>query len=98
MTKQKRTMAMLLAVALCFAMLFSAFFIGVEAHHDCTGSDCVICDCIHTCDTILKTLASAVAVLVSLIAVVSAFYLVQEVYFPCTGFDTLISLKVKLSD
>ena len=98
MTKQKRTIALLLAAALCFAMLFSAFFIGMEAHHDCTGADCVICDCIHTCENILKTSAAAIMLLISLLVCISAFFYVQEAISSCTGLVTLISLKVKLSN
>ena len=43
MTKKFRFMVRLLAVVLAVVMLSSAVYIAVEADHDCSGEDCVIC-------------------------------------------------------
>ena len=39
----ERYLAFAAAMTLLAVVLFSAFFLAVEANHDCTGEDCRIC-------------------------------------------------------
>lgn len=98
MTKQKRMLALVMAAAILFVVLTSAFFIAAEADHDCIGDGCEICCQINVCRTVLKGLALAVIAAVLTAAAGHAFgFGVAEnrVFYPQY---TLVSLKVKLSD
>ena len=98
MRKDKRVSAMLLACVLTAVMLFSVFFIALEADHDCSGEDCVICAVLSVCEQALHRLmgfgqTAASALLVSAAA---AFVWAGVAHF--SRCRTLITLKVKLSD
>ena len=43
------------AMTLLAVVLFSAFFLAVEASHDCTGEDCPICACVRLCEKTLRS-------------------------------------------
>ena len=98
MTKKLCFMTRLLAAVLAVVMLSSAIYLAVEADHDCSGDDCVICHQIGVCENLLKSLGLAGAA-----AAISAVftYTVCRAILPCAemnGTLTLVSLKVKLSN
>lgn len=98
MEKRNRKLALLLALAVCFVMLFSAFYIAAEADHDCIGENCPICYQISVCENTLKSLGYGVAVLVAAIVLTfSAAILLSQ---PKTHLkqSTLITLKVQLTN
>lgn len=98
MAKQKRMLALVMAAAILFIVLTSAFFVAAEANHDCIGGGCKICCQINVCCTVLKALA--LAVIAAVLAVVAGYafgFGVADKYVFCPRF-TLVSLKVKLSD
>ena len=96
--KRNRIAALLLAVTILVIMLYSAFFVAVEADHDCVGEGCPICYQVDACQNTLKSLSLAVCVT----AVAVAFtYILCRCISLCTDNaqrDTLVSLKVKLSN
>ena len=98
MTKQKRTLALVMAAAILLIVLTSAFFVAAEANHDCIGGGCKICCQINACCAVLKGLALAV------IAAVLTAAASRPLPFLLAGCRlsapryTLVSLKVKLSD
>ena len=98
MTKQLCFMTRLLAAVLAVVMLSSAIYLAVEADHDCSGDDCVICHQIGVCENLLKSLGLASAAA----AVTAAFtYTMCKAILPCaetTDTLTLVALKVKLSN
>ncbi len=98
MTKRIRIIALLLALAVAFVMLFSAIYIVAEADHDCTGIHCSICAHIQVCKTNLKNLSTALTIIVLnlVLAAVLCLYMVQIRTF--SSLTTLVSLKVKLSN
>ena len=98
MTKKKRIVSLVVAVAVIFVMLYSALYIAAEANHDCVGENCPICYQISVCENTLKNLSLAVCA----VAFAAAF-----TYTLCKGISacadvtpryTLVSLKVKLTD
>lgn len=98
MTKKKRIISLVVAVAVFFVMLYSALYIAAEANHDCVGENCPICYQISVCENTLKNLSLAVCA-----AVFSAAF----TYTLCRSISscaavipsyTLVSLKVKLTD
>lgn len=98
MKKNGRVPAMILACVLAFIMLFSVFFIALEAEHDCHGEDCAICAVLSLCENALRQLVSigAAAAILTLIRLVC--FLAGEQYVVHHGVSTLITLKVKLSN
>lgn len=98
MVKQNRALLLLLAVALICTMLFSAFYIAVEAEHDCIGEHCRICDQIGVCIQSLKTLSVSVT---AAVCTAVLLYIVFSLIFRTVSFatfGTLVLLKVKLSN
>ena len=98
MTKVNRFIAVIMAFAVVFVMLFSVCFIIAEAHHDCIGDDCEICYQISICENTLRfTGFSVIAVIVGFLWTFSILLLP---YLSKKSNDniTLVSLKVKLSD
>ena len=98
MTKKKRIISLIVAVAVFFVMLYSALYIAAEANHDCVGENCPICYQISVCENTLKNLSFAVCA----VAFAAAFtYTLCRSITACadvTPSYTLVSLKVKLTD
>ncbi len=98
MTKKKRIISLVVAVAVFFVMLYSALYIAAEANHDCVGENCPICYQISVCENTLKNLSLAVCA----VAFAAAFtYTLCRSISACadvTPSYTLVSLKVKLTD
>ena len=98
MTKKKRIISLIVAVAVFFVMLYSALYIAAEANHDCVGENCPVCYQISVCENTLKNLSLAVCA----VAFAAAFtYTLCRSISACadvTPSYTLVSLKVKLTD
>ena len=98
MTKKKRIISLVVAVAVIFVMLYSALYIAAESNHDCVGENCPICYQISVCENTLKNLSLAVCA----VAFAAAFtYTLCRSISACadvTPSYTLVSLKVKLTD
>lgn len=98
MEKKDRWIALLLVLAVCFAMLFSAYYVLAAANHDCTEDNCPICRQISLCENTLKTLGLEVAA--SVVAIALTYSVATVLWQPKDNLDqvTLITLKVKLSN
>ena len=59
MMNRKRIGVLLICVGLVIALSVSVFFIAHEAHHDCRGEDCPICETIAVNVRLLGTLGLA---------------------------------------
>ena len=98
MTKKKRIISLVVAVAVFFVVLYSALYIAAETDHDCVGENCPICYQISVCENTLKNLSLAVCA----VAFAAAFtYTLCRSISACadvTPSYTLVSLKVKLTD
>lgn len=92
----KSILTLLLVAAVCFAMVFSAFFIAFEADHDCQGDGCTVCAQIASCEYIIRNVGLA---LIAVSAVFAAVYTAVSV-LPrvCRTVEksTLIALKTEL--
>ena len=72
---KKRRAAAVCAAILCFALVCSAAFIFVEAHHDCEGESCPVCAHFALCRDSLERLicfVCAVSALAALCAYVGS--------------------------
>lgn len=98
MAKRNRCLALVMAAAILFAMLASAFFIAEEASHSCIGDGCSICCQISACRAVLRGLG---LVMLAAVLTAAACAALCAVFAPQRGQTrnfTLVSLKVKLSD
>ncbi len=98
MTRKKRILALLIAAAVFFVMIFSALYIAAESNHNCIGENCPICCQINACRNTLKNLSSAV--FTAAFAAAFTYFLCRSIS-ACTNITpsfTLVSLKVKLTD
>ena len=98
MTKKTRIAALLLAAAVLTVMLCSAFYLALEAGHDCIGDGCAICCQIAVCRNVLRKLSLSVC---AAVFAASLPYTLCRGISVCTDYAqsyTLVSLKVKLSD
>ena len=98
MTNRKRFLTLLIAFAVLFVMLYSAFYIAAESNHDCAGGNCHICHQIAICQTTLKNLSLSVCAAVFVAVFVYIFLSSISVYTDFIQNHTLVSLKVKLSN
>lgn len=95
---KKKRLLTVVAAALAVIMLFSVFYIALEADHDCQGEECAVCEQIRLCMDLLEhlTLALTVITVIVLLRLITTrcrtgrFYTCRQI--------SLISLKVKLSD
>lgn len=98
MTKKTRIAALLLAAAVLTVMLCSAFYLALEAGHDCIGDGCAICYQIAVCRNVLKKLSLSVCA--AALAAAFTYTLCREFLTcaDCIHRNSLVALKVKLSD
>lgn len=98
MRMKMRALSLLLVIAVCFVMLFSAVYIAAESDHDCTGEHCPICYQIGICvSTLTNPALAVVAAAIAAAAVYAAVRLPWHAAGRCTS-ASLVSLKVKLSN
>lgn len=98
MTREKRTAAMLLAALLAAVMLFSVFFIVLEADHDCAGEDCAVCAVLSVCEELLTGRSAAASCIAAAVLAAVVTRSAARLCAVGTGSVTPVSLKVKLSD
>ena len=94
-TSSKKIVAGIAAFAVLFLVLFSAFFICVEADHDCSGEDCPVCACIQMCETIIRQMIEKL-VIAGLFCALAVFFLFlnrDEAAFFVQ--ETPVSLKIR---
>ncbi len=97
-SKIKRTAAGIIILMMLVFVLFSAFYIAIEADHDCTGEDCPICACIQQCENVLRSLGDGVALQLS--ALVSIVFILLNAVSFAKVFpqETPVSRKVRLNN
>lgn len=96
-TRNKRAFAFILCIAFIFVTFFSLLFIEKEADHDCTGTDCPICACVHQAEQCLKYLGTGAETSMKIPVMMIFAFLTVGLYFfvPCIS---LVSEKIRLND
>ena len=98
MSDHNRVSAALLACALVCIVLFSVFFIALEAEHDCAGEDCAICVVLTVCENLLRQPPYSAAASAGVLLCCAGFYAVFTRRAATNVFSTPVTLRVKLSD
>ena len=100
MMNRKRIGVLLVCVGLVIALSVSVFYIAHEAHHDCCGEDCPVCETIAVNVRLLRTLGLALFALLLfsfLLPVRSARRHHQNGYARFVS-GTLVSWKIRLDN
>ncbi len=96
--KTKRIIAGIIGLTMLFAVLFSAFYISVEADHHCCGEDCPICACIRQCEDILHRLGCGISEKLFFIIHTFVVLLTAVLFINAVTGNTLVSVKVRLNN
>ncbi len=96
-SKENRLFTGIITFMMLVFVLFSAFFIALEAAHDCEGEECPVCACIEQCENLLNQLGGEIFILA---ITYSPYLIISIVLLICTFFirETPISQKVRLND
>ena len=94
----QRVTAVILCLLLLSVMTLSVFYIAKEVNHDCTGTDCPVCEMIQTAEQTLQFFGTGLVPLVWLL--VPALFLFLKKKMEKTGIlcRTLIQQKVRLNN
>ncbi|MBR1860716.1 MAG: hypothetical protein IJ796_02490 [Lachnospiraceae bacterium] len=93
-----RAVSLTAAAVVLFVMFFSVFFIASEAHHECSGEDCAICDVIAVCESTIRQIGGArVFAITALFAAVTALLSIGRSVDRFV-FSTPVSVKVRLNN
>lgn len=95
---KKKTIALFMSVILVFSFLFSFLFVVREAHHDCIGEDCPICECIEQCQGIIKDLSIAIIPVLVITSMVSYFIEEYQEYHIDIDSFSLIKHKIRFNN
>lgn len=99
MTNRKRAAALLLCVALVFALALSSAFIAHEVGHECSGEDCSVCRMIAVSANLPRIIALIVLTLSALFALLRERFAHRVPRRLCAPASfTLVSWKIRLND
>lgn len=87
-----------MALLMLFVVLFSSFYIAVEADHECEDEHCSVCVCIEQCRTTLHQLSGCGMTV--LICAAVCILLLKTIRFLQVKFrtETPVSLKIRLNN
>lgn len=98
MSTRLRGIMILMAMLVCFALLFSCFFMAYEAGHICCRDRCAICCLISFYQNLIKTICCVLIVLGVVLAAFCTLWFLVEVVPALLVCPTLVVNKVKLSN
>ena len=98
MTAKLRGIVILMALLVCFALLFSCFFMAYEAGHICCRDRCAICCLLSIYQNLIKTICCVLIVLGVILAAFCALWFLGERVPALLVCPTLVVNKVKLSN
>lgn len=94
----RKALAGVIGMMMLVIILFSAFYIAVEAEHDCTGDDCPICACIQLCINTLRGFSSGITVAISAAVPVLPILFTALIFRSVLFQETPISRKVRMNN
>ena len=96
--KAKNAAAVTLALLFIFALLFSLFFVIVEADHDCAHDDCFVCRVLCSVENALSKIF--LLLIASGVAAIALFSMIlfHRAFIRRAFFATPVAMKVKITD
>ena len=98
MSVKLRGIVILMAALVCFALLFSCFFMVYESGHSCCQERCAICCLVSSYRNLIKTVCTALIALGVVMAVFCGLWFLGEEIPVLRICPTLVVHKVKLSN
>ena len=98
MSVKLRGIVILMAALVCFALLFSCFFMAYESGHNCCQERCAICCLVSFYRSLIKTVCTVLIVLGVVMAVFCSLWFLGEEIPVLRICPTLVVNKVKLSN
>lgn len=98
MTKKNKILALVLAIAVFFAMMLSVCIIKHDIEHECIGSGCQACQEMESVRQSLKTLASGILATAIALALKYTNYQFISCFAQPLLQGSLVALKVELLD
>lgn len=98
MSTKLRGIVILMALLVCFALLFSCFFIAYESGHICCRERCAICCLLSFYQNLIKTICNLLIVLGVVLAAFCVLWFLGETVPALLVCPTLVVNKVKLSN
>lgn len=98
MPAKLRGIVILMAMLVCFSLLFSCFFMAHESGHICCRERCAICCLVSFYRSLTKTVSTVLLVLGVILAVFHALWFLGEEIPVLRICPTLVVNKVKLSN
>lgn len=96
MIKKNKIIALVLAVAVFFAMMLSVYIITHNPEHECIGSGCQVCQKMESVLQSLKALTSGMLAIAFALALIYAGYRFVCCFAQPLLQGNLVALKVKL--
>ena len=94
----KRIAAGFLGLLVLAAVLFSAFYIAVEADHDCAGEDCPVCLCIRFCADTLNLFRQKAITVARILLPALCFSAAAAVFSALMTEESPVKGKVRLNN
>ncbi len=94
----RRVIAIFVAVALSFTMLFSTIYIAKEQHHECHGAECPVCHNIARCEQFLNHISTGLIHLAISVVAVMIVSIILPKENENISHPTLVSFKVRLDN
>ena len=98
MSTKMRGIVVFLAALVCFALLFSCFFMAYQVGHICCQERCAICCLVSFYQNLIKTVCTLLIVLGVVLAACFALLFLGEAVPVLLVCPTLVVNKVKLSN
>jgi hypothetical protein len=93
----KKITAAIIAMMVVFIVFLSAFCLGLDAGHDCSGEDCPICDFMRQCENTLRQIGGGCVVILAMALVSLVFCLQRPLFSVFLSKGTPVSLKVRMN-
>ncbi len=97
-SKTRRASAGVLGILLLTFLVFSAFYIAVEADHNCSGDDCLICSHIQLCSSLLRQFSEGSAVWYPMLNCIISFLFFLLLSEHVSVSDSPVARKVRMND
>ncbi len=96
MREFKKLAGIIGAAIIVVTMLFSVAFLSCNAHHDCSGENCPICEMMQMAENILDKLSMAIATIAVALCLCSLAQESMAVFSDAIAHDSPVKLKVKM--
>ncbi|MBQ8133810.1 MAG: hypothetical protein IJ192_05340 [Clostridia bacterium] len=96
--QKRKAVAVLLCMVITFIMLLSSLYVLIQADHDCTGADCVVCLNIQQCENTLRLISSGATIQNVAAALVFIVALVVVLYSFEISTQTPVRQKVRMNN